>query len=170
MFICTCLHAFLSSWWNSVILLLYHCSTFYCFNACILIINLIHNYYFKGGMGMAITKYQYVIMYGFKFLKSIYEMWAVVKKLTLSCNIELRAKLDFIIRSKIKMDPKILFEPLWENVWKSECNHLAYKLTGLTCFTKQITNTPRQSDPLTEQHIKYKDITLHSPQLTFNRQ
>ena len=28
----------------------------------------------------------------------------------------------------------------------------------------------RQTDPLTEQHIKYRDITAHSPQLMSKRQ
>ena len=38
------------------------------------------------------------------------------------------------------------------------------------CFTKQFTNTVRQAtDPLTEQHRKYKHITLHSPQLWSKR-
>ena len=40
------------------------------------------------------------------------------------------------------------------------------------CFTKQFSNTVRhatvtgQTNPLTEQHRKYKDIILHSPQLS----
>ena len=40
------------------------------------------------------------------------------------------------------------------------------------CFTKQFTNTQhtRQTDILTEKHIKYKDITSHSPQLGSKRQ
>ena len=41
------------------------------------------------------------------------------------------------------------------------------------CCTKQFTNTvkhARQTDTLTEQQIKYKDITSHSPQLRSKRQ
>ena len=40
------------------------------------------------------------------------------------------------------------------------------------CFTKRFTNTQhiRQTDPLPEQHIKYKDITSHSPLLGSKRQ
>ena len=40
------------------------------------------------------------------------------------------------------------------------------------CFTKQFTNTQhiRQPDPLTEQHIKYNDVTSRSPQLRSKRQ
>ena len=39
-------------------------------------------------------------------------------------------------------------------------------------FTKQFTNTQhtRQTDTLTGQHIKYKDITSHSPQLRSKKQ
>ena len=39
------------------------------------------------------------------------------------------------------------------------------------CFIKQFTNAQhtRQTDPLTEQHIKYNDITSHSPQLRSKR-
>ena len=39
-------------------------------------------------------------------------------------------------------------------------------------FHQQFTNSQHtiQTDPLTEQHIKYKDITLHSPQLRSKKQ
>ena len=39
-------------------------------------------------------------------------------------------------------------------------------------FNKLFTNTQhtRQTDPLTEEQIQYKDITLHSPQLRSKRQ
>ena len=49
--------------------------------------------------------------------------------------------------------------------------------TSIT-FNNKIATTPkyiadcftRQTGPLTVQHIKYKDITSHSPQLRSNRQ